>query len=176
MKLKKITKDKVKVDYLLIEGFLDIDSKYLVQKINKGVKENNNNNFNTNVKGYMTSYEYFNNDKDFLKSIYPLFDYLDSLNNIKPYYLSSSWGIKEQFSHFTEPHDHLPHYLSGIIYLNDHNQTLIFPELKKEIKPKLNSFVIFSSFLIHQTNRNITNINKYAISFNLKKEVNKNVH
>ena len=47
MKLKKITKDKVKVDYLLIEGFLDIDSKYLVQKINKGVKENNNNNFNT---------------------------------------------------------------------------------------------------------------------------------
>ena len=77
MKLKKITKDKVKVDYLLIEGFLDIDSKYLVQKINKGVKENNNNNFNTNVKGYMTSYEYFNNDKDFLKSIYPLFDYFD---------------------------------------------------------------------------------------------------
>ncbi len=176
MKLKKITQDKVKVDYLLIEGFLDINSKYFIKEIENGITKDDNNNFNTNVKGYMTSYEYFNNNKNFLKSIYPLFDYLDSLDNIKPYNLSSSWGLKENFSHFTEPHDHLPAYLSGIIYLNNHNQTLIFPELKKEIKPKLNSFVIFSSFLIHQTNRNTTDVEKYAISFNLKKGVNTNVY
>ena len=117
MKLKKITQDKVKIDYLLIEGFLDINSKYFIKEIENGITKDDNNNFNTNVKGYMTSYEYFNNNKNFLKSIYPLFDYLDSLDNIKPYNLSSSWGLKENFSHFTEPHDHLPAYLSGIIYL-----------------------------------------------------------
>ena len=176
MKLKKITQDKAKVDYLLIEGFLDINSKYFIKEIENGITKNNNNNFNTNVKGYMTSYEYFNNDKNFLKSIYPLFDYLDSLDNIKPYELTSSWGLKEDFSHFTESHDHLPYYLSGIIYLNNHNQNLIFPELNKKIKPKLNYFIIFSSFLLHKTDRNITNINKYAISFNLTKRMKENVH
>jgi hypothetical protein len=168
MKVKKITKDKVKVDYLLIEGFLNMDSKYFIKEINKGIKQNNNNNFNTNVKGYMTSWEYFNNNQEFIKSLLPLFDYLDSLDNIKPYHLTGSWGLKENFTHFTEPHDHLPAYLSGIIYLNDHSQTLLFPELNKRVKPKLNSFVIFSSFLIHKTNRNTTHKDKYAISFNLK--------
>ena len=176
MKLKKITRDKVKVDYLLIEGFLNINSEYFIKEIEKGIIRNDNNNFNTNVRGYMTSYEYFNNDKNFLKSILPIFDYLDSLDNIKPYRLTSSWGLKENFSHFTEPHDHLPCYLSGVIYLNNHNQNLIFPELNKKITPKSNSFIIFSSFLIHKTNRNITDTDKYAISFNLTKGLQTNVH
>ena len=65
MKLKNITQDKVKVDYLLIEGFLDINSEYFIKEIEKGIIRNDNNNFNTNVRGYMTSYEYFNNDKNF---------------------------------------------------------------------------------------------------------------
>tara|TARA_R100000995_G_scaffold76775_1_gene46534 strand:+ start:7 stop:537 length:531 start_codon:yes stop_codon:yes gene_type:complete len=176
VKVKKIIKDKVKVDYLFIEGSLNIDSKYFIKQINKGIENDNNNNFHTNVQGYMTSYKYFNNDKIFLKNIYPLFDYLDSLDNIKPYELTSSWGLKENFSHFTQPHDHLPYYLSGIIYLNNHNQNLIFPELNKKITPKLNSFIIFSSFLLHKTDRNITNMNKYAISFNLTKRIKENVH
>ena len=38
---------------------------------------------------------------------------------------------------------------------------------EKEFKPKRNSFILFSSFLIHKTLRNITDIDKYAISFNL---------
>ena len=167
MKIKRIIEDKVKVDYVLIDGFLNINSNYFIKEINKGIGEKNNNNFNTNVIGHMTSYEYFNNNKNFLKSILPLFDCLDSLDNIKPYNLNSAWGIREDFSHFTKAHDHSPSYLSGIIYLNDHNQTLFFPEINKKIKPKLNYFIIFSSFLTHKTIRNTTDVNKYAISFNL---------
>jgi hypothetical protein len=176
MKLKKVIENKVKVDYLFIQGNLDLDLKYFKKQIEDGIKQNNNNNFSTNVQGYMTSYGYFTNNKNFLKSIFPLFDYLDSLKNIKPYYLYNCWGLKENFSHFTESHDHDPCYLSGIIYLNNHSQTLLFPQLNKEIKPKSNSFILFSSFLVHQTNRNVTDEDKYALSFNLKKKENKNVY
>ena len=176
MKIKKIIKDKVKLDYLFIEGFLDIDSKYFIKEIDKAIQEQDNNNFKTNVQGFMTSWDYFNNNKKFLKSIYPLFDYLDSLDNIKPYELRSSWGLKEDFSHFTQPHDHLPNYLSAIIYLNNHQQMLIFPELQKTFKPKKNSFILFSSFLNHRTDRNLLDKNKYAISININHCGGKNVY
>ena len=56
MKIKRIIEDKVKVDYVLIDGFLNINSNYFIKEINKGVGEKNNNNFNTNVIGHMTSY------------------------------------------------------------------------------------------------------------------------
>jgi len=167
MQITKTLRDKVKVDYLLIEGKVDIDSNYFIKEINKGFKQQDNNNFKTNVKGHMTSWHYFNQHDTFIKTMLPLFDYLDNLEKIKPYYLDSAWGIKEGFTDYTAAHNHVPHYLSGVIYLNDHHQTLLFPELKKEFTPKLNSFIIFSSFLIHKTIRNTTNIDKYAISFNL---------
>ena len=168
MKIKEIIEDKIKIDYLLIEGSIKVDSNYFINEIDKGVNENNNKNFQTNVTGYMTSYHYFNDNQNFLKTIFPFFDYLDSLKTVKPYELDSSWGIKESFSHFTKEHTHLPNYISGIIYLNNHSQTLIFPEIKKELKPKKNSFVIFSSFLKHKAIRNISKTNKYALSFNLR--------
>ena len=167
MKLKKVTEGKTEIDYLLIEGTLDLNSQYFKTEIDKGIKQNNNNNFNTNVKGYMTSWKYFNSNKIFIKNILPLFDYLDTKSNIKQYSLTSSWGLKNSFGDYTAAHDHAPCYLSGVIYLNDHNQVLLFPEIKKQIKPTSNSFVVFSSFLIHKTNRNTTDIDKYAISFNL---------
>ena len=167
MKLKKLTKGKVKINYLLIEGTLDLNSKYFKTEIDKGIKQDNNNNFNTNVKGHMTSWKYFNNNHTFIKTVLPLFDYLDDLDNIKPYTLTSSWGLKNSFGEYSVAHDHLPWYLSGVIYLNNHNQILLFPEIKKQIKPKLNSFVVFSSFLIHKTIRNTTDVDKYALSFNL---------
>jgi len=175
MRINKIIKNKIKIDYLFIQGALDIDSDYFINEINKGIKEKENENFKTNVKGLMTSWEYFNNNANFLKVILPLFDYLDSLKNIKEYYLHGAWGIKEGFSNYTHEHDHghEPNYFSGIIYLNDHTQTLLFPQIKLKFKPILNSFVLFSSFLKHKTIRNTSNKEKYAISFNLNTRFNK---
>jgi len=167
--IKKINKieSKVEVDYLLITGYLNIDNKYFIDEIDKGIQENNNENFKTNVKGYMTSWKYFVQNINFIKVLLPLFDYLDSLENIKKCSLDSAWGIKEGFGNYTASHDHAPNYLSGIIYLNDHTQTLLFPEIKKEFQPKQNFFILFSSFLIHKTIRNTAEMDKYAISFNL---------
>ena len=175
MRINKIIKDKIKLDYLFIQGALDIDSNYFINEINKGIKEKENENFKTNVKGLMTSWQYFNNNNNFLKGILPIFDYLDSLKNIIPYCLHSAWGIKEGFSNYTHEHDHghEPNYFSGIIYLNDHTQTLLFPEIKLKFKPILNSFLLFSSFLKHKTIRNTSNKEKYAISFNLTTSFNK---
>ena len=175
MRINKIIKDKVKIEYLFIQGVLDIDSNSFINKINKGIKEKENENFKTNVKGLMTSWQYFNNNNNFLKVLLPIFDYLDSLKNIKPYYLQSAWGIKEGFSNYTQEHihGHAPNYFSGIIYLNDHTQTLLFPEIKLKFKPILNSFLLFSSFLKHKTIRNTSNKEKYAISFNLNTGLNK---
>ena len=67
MKLKKVINDKVKKDYFLIEGSLDIDSKYFIKEINKAIQKSDNNNFKTNVQGFMTPWEHFNYNKKFLK-------------------------------------------------------------------------------------------------------------
>ena len=66
MRINKIIKDKIKIEYLFIQGVLDIDSNYFINEINKGIKEKENENFKTNVRGLMTSWRYFNND-NFLK-------------------------------------------------------------------------------------------------------------
>tara|TARA_Y100001973_G_C5088086_1_gene275967 strand:- start:224 stop:739 length:516 start_codon:yes stop_codon:yes gene_type:complete len=167
--IKKINKiqSKVRVDYLFISGYLDINTEYFIKQIEKGIKENNNENFKSNIAGFMTSYKYFLQNINFLKIIYPLFDYIDSLENIKKYNLDSAWGIKQDFSNYAKEHDHNPNYLSGIIYLNNHNQTISFPELSKKYTPSINSFFIFSSFLKHKTIRNTFDESKYALSFNL---------
>ena len=118
MKINKRIKGKAKIDYILIHGVMDIDNQYFINKINDGIQQNNNENFKTNVHGYMTSWDYFLKDNNFLKTIFPLFDYLDELK-LKEYSLVSAWGLKESFSHYTMEHDHRPHYLSGIIYLKN---------------------------------------------------------
>ena len=166
MKVNKTIRSKAKIDYLLAHGVMDIDTQYFINKIDEGIQQNNNESFKTNVRGFMTSWDYFLKDNNFLKAIFPLFDYLDELK-LKEYYINSAWGLKESFSHHTIEHDHRPYYLSGIIYLQDHNQKLLFTEIKKEFKPKKNSFIIFSSFLKHKTTRNISSVDKYAISFNI---------
>ena len=93
----------------------------------------------------------------------------DNFNNKiakEAYFLKEAWGIKESFGGYTKEHCHLPSYLSGSIYLNDHDQKIYFPDIKKEIKPRKGTFVLFSSFLKHYTNRNNTNKSKYALAFN----------
>ena len=98
-----------------------------------------------------------------------LVDHLE-FNNIthESYSLLEAWGIKEGFGEYTREHCHLPHYISGSVYLNDHPQKLYFPEIKEEVEIKKGRFVLFSSFLKHYTKRNVTNENKYGIVFNFK--------
>jgi hypothetical protein len=167
MKIKKAIKSKVKRDYFFTEGYLDIDCKYFIKQIDKGVTENNNANYKTHVRGSMTSSNYFLQDMEFIKIMQPLLDYIDdSFKDAPPYRLNSAWGYKEGFGEYTREHDHGSCWLSGVIYLNKHPQRLIFPEINKEIIPEEGTFILFSPFLLHKTKRNITQKIKYGMAFN----------
>ena len=164
----KIIKSKIPRSYIFCTGKIkNIDSKYFIEKINEGCNSKDNLSYQTNVKGEMTIFKYFNNDTKFLKILFPIFDFLDTEIKAERYFLEEAWGIKNNTGSYTVMHDHSGRYISGALYLNSHDQLLEFPEINEKVKPEIGSFVIFSSFLLHGNKRNITNKTKYGISFNL---------
>jgi hypothetical protein len=167
MQIQKEIRSKIERDYFFIEGELDLNAQYFINKINENVESKNNLNYKTNISGKHTSWELFNKDKEFSIVLCQIKDFLDESKILKhKCYLKEVWGIREDFGDITREHHHLPAYLSGIIYLNNHSQKLYLPEIKKEVLPTCGKIVLFPSFLIHYTKRNITNDSKYAISFN----------
>tara|TARA_R110000751_G_scaffold99601_1_gene193156 strand:- start:119 stop:655 length:537 start_codon:yes stop_codon:yes gene_type:complete len=166
MKIQQEILSKIERDYFFIVGTINIDENYFINKIEEGIKYSSLN-FKTNVVGQMTEWKFFRGDKKFIEIIFKFLDYLDNNKITKEaYFLKEAWGIKESFGGYTKEHKHFPNYLSGSIYLNNHSQKLYFPDIKKEVEPKKGTFVLFSSFLKHYTNRNNTNKSKYALAFN----------
>ena len=164
---KEIT-SKILRDYIFITGAFDIDSKYFKKRIDEGI-QNSHLNHKTNVYGKHTDWTFFTRDTQFQTILLQLIDHLETLDvPISKFTLAEAWGIIENFGDYTRKHNHEPYYLSGVLYLNDHPQKLYFPEINQEITPKPGRFAIFSSFLQHQTKRNIKHKSKYAISFNLR--------
>lgn len=169
--IKEIEKDiKQKVFYL--EGSIDIDADYFINEIEKGIVNSKNNHL-TNIKGFMTSWEYFLNDQKFNEV------FINIINNVEyhasvdteilkhPWGLKECWGIKETKGNYTAKHEHLPSIVSGVLYLNSSKQELIFDQINVRLKPEKGKFAIFSSLLEHYTERNLEDTPKYAISFNL---------
>ena len=169
MKNTKVEKNTVKIPYVFVESYLDnLDYNYFKKKIDDGIVDPNNESFKTNVIGSMTPWKYFNNDKKFLETLFPIMDYMDFNLNPLDYHLENSWGLREGWGDYTVYHKHGTVYFSAVIYLNDHNSNLYFPELKKKVPIKKGKLVLFSSFLTHGTKRNIIKDLKYAIGFNFK--------
>jgi hypothetical protein len=170
MKVEKLIKSKIEREYFFIKGKLDIDCKYFIQKIEEGIKAENNKNYKTNVVGKMTNYSYFFNDKNFIKSILPVFDIIDSYSfkECSAYKLKEVWGLREGFSEYTKQHMHLPSFLSGAIMLNKHSQSLSFPTINEHVDSEPGNFAVFSSFLPHKNNRNLTDKIRYGLSFNIE--------
>tara|TARA_B110001454_G_C12593090_1_gene381063 strand:- start:59 stop:622 length:564 start_codon:yes stop_codon:yes gene_type:complete len=167
MKIQKELLSKIERDYLFVEATLDMDTKYLIDKIEQGINRQDNLNYKTNVKGKQTTWDFFLNDKEFSLIMFHILNYLDESPGVKlKGYLSHAWGVKQDLGDFTMEHTHQSHSMSGIIYLNDHEQKLLFPEINQEIIPRRGKIVLFSPFLKHYTKRNLSNKSKYAISFN----------
>ena len=167
MEIEKEIISQIERDYLFITGKFNLDYKYFIDKIDSNISSKDNLNYKTNVIGKQTPWNLFNNDEKFKYVLYDIFDYLYGLKNTKGYYLNASWGLREDQGDYTRIHDHLPSFLSGIIYLNKHSQKLYLPEIDQEINPDCGKLVLFSSFLKHYTKRNNINNGKYAIAFNL---------
>ena len=173
MKIEKEIISKIERDYFFIEGQLDVKNpQYFINKIEEGIKKDDNLNHQTNVRGHHTAWDCFNFDKEFQILLLQLLNYMDTLEDNQllrqQYSLWTSWGIREGFGEFSQKHHHLPAFFSGTIYLNDHPQKLFFPELNITIAPTCGKFVLFSSFFWHSTERNLTDKYKYAIPFNFK--------
>ena len=171
MKIDKEIQGNIQVPYVFFKGTLDLNAKYFMSKIDDGISEKNSH--KTNVKSDMTSWTHFTNDVEFLKIMMTLLDKIDTLNVSKTisYNLTDAWGIRQTFSNYTVPHAHNPSFLSGVIYLNNNDQHLIFPDINEKVIPRKGSFAIFSSFLKHSAKRNKTFKPKYGISFNLSYKV-----
>jgi hypothetical protein len=160
---------KIPTEYVFTTGIVDIDSRYFKKKIDQGVQTSTIN-YTTNVYGKHTEWKFFNSDEKFCIVLFQLIDHLETLNiDLEKFSLWDAWGLKEGFGDYTKRHHHDSFYFSGVLYLDNHDQTLFFPDIKQEITPKKGRFVVFSSFLEHYTKRNMKHKEKYAISFNFKK-------
>ena len=169
MKVNKVFNTKVERDCVFVTGKLNLPIDYFIQEIEKGIVADNNESFKTNLVSPMTNYEYFNNDKEMSKILLPIYDFIEqhNLNKNNDFFLHSSWGFKMGFSHYTIRHRHDRSILSGAIMLNEHDQTLYFPEIDEELKSEPGNFVLFSGFLKHYNKRNLSDNVRYGLSFNL---------
>jgi hypothetical protein len=164
MKVEKYIKAKTEIDYFFVKGNLNIDTEYFIKKIEEAPRFDHK----SNIVGLMTEWDYFAKDKMFFKQIMiPILDLLQEENFGHEYLIKDAWGFKEGFSEYTKEHSHMPCFLSGVVMLNEHPQSLMFNELKEKLDSKPGNFCIFSSFIKHGNKINSTDEPRYGLSFNL---------
>ena len=70
MKINKLIISSIVREYFFITGSVGkIDYKYFIDKIEEGITLTTNLNYKTNVIGKQTDFDYFLNDKNFIKII-----------------------------------------------------------------------------------------------------------
>ena len=168
MIINKLVNSKIEREYFFVKGKLNIDVKYFMDQIDQGCMADDNKNYQTNVVGQMTSYDYFLGNRRFAKVLMPILDLIDSykFKEIDSYTLGEAWGIRECFSDYTVKHHHLPAFLSGAIMLNKHSQLLEFDDIGEKLECEPGNFALFSSFLNHGNKRNVDDKCRYGLSFN----------
>lgn len=163
-------KTTITTEVFYLDGKIIIDADYFIKKIDEGTV-NSMNNYKTNVKGFMTSWDYFVKDNKFVKIFLDIINNLEYHSCINPclpeWEILECWGLKETTGGYTVKHEHIPCLLSGVIYLNDAEQELIFDDINIKLRPEAGRFAIFSSNLKHYTERNLEDKFKYALAFNL---------
>ena len=165
----QITKDvqrKLLREYFFIKGKINIDCNYFKEKMKIGFDENENLNYRTNVKGKMTSFKFFVNDKKFQKMVGEFNMYIDKYQNFHPYGIQDAWGFTTEPGEGTVPHDHLCLW-SGVVYLNKCDQPLVFKEIDEQVDPEEGSFALFSPWLLHGCEPNTDTVVKWGMSFNM---------
>jgi|TARA_R100000084_G_scaffold31899_1_gene12295 ectoine hydroxylase-related dioxygenase (phytanoyl-CoA dioxygenase family) len=158
---------KISRKCFFIRGKIEIDHQYFIKNIKQTCKTNVNLNYKTNVRGFMTQWNHFAQDKNFLKIIRSFMKEVDKTILFPKYICSEAWGFEVPPNNETKFHSHQEALWSGAIYLSSSSQKLIFPEINKEIKPEIGSFVIFSGFLSHGCEANEDNVSKFGLSFNV---------
>jgi len=167
MILDKEIQTSIEAPAFLFTTKLKLDFNYFKKRIEQGVDDKDNQNYNTNVDSLMTPWNYFVDDNTFHNQIcLPTMDIIQKkIRKTASFKIQNAWGIIQDINEHTKEHNHDRCFFSGVVYLNDCKQKLYFDEIEQEIIPKKGLLVLFSSNLLHYTNRN-TDTKKYAISFN----------
>ena len=142
----------------------DLDNDYFINQIKNNIDKRLS--YETNVHGKMTKWKSFNEDKKFL-DLLKLIDKNFKLDLLKECELQDSWGIMLEPDDETVMHNHEGSTASGIIYLNDCKNKIIFPQINTEIDIEKNTCLIFSSLLNHYCTPMVEDT-KFAIAFNVK--------
>ena len=169
MIISKHIQKPIELPSFFIQGKLEIDTNYFIEKIKKECEENKEHNYKSNVKGLKTGWKFFNHDLNFINVLVQLSEYVDKEKLSKPYVLMESWGIELRQFEYTIFHDHNCEW-AGVIYLNSCDQELIFPQIKQKVKPEPGTFALFSGFLEHGCNRKMDEGSKFGISFNMHEQ------
>ena len=174
--INKYIEKEIDIPIFFSECSIDItDNKdYFISKIEESINSKENNNHKTNVKGKMTPWNFFVNDQNFHNILDKGTEQILKFTKLRRSYLRSAWGIKIEKGGETIFHDHSECEFSGILYLNDTELPIHFPQLNISIVPKTGTFLLFSAILIHGTSVNKSEQPKYAIPFNFNEVKNWN--
>lgn len=130
----------------------------------------------TNVKGGMTSWTYFNNNKMFKDFIIHLINkYQVSHSNLFQYFLEkktieSAWGNEIKKGDSLKYHTHACWH--GILYLTQ-GCDLNLPELNLKITPQPGDYYIFPPEILHGFDKYVGEKNRYSLIFNIVEKEDK---
>lgn len=110
MKIEQLIKSKIERNYFFITGKAQINTKYFIDEIEKGIRDENNKSFQTNLVSEMTDWKYFLSNKKFIDVALKFNDLVEQedLTEGKRWTLQEAWGFKQSTGNYTQSHDHFP--------------------------------------------------------------------
>jgi hypothetical protein len=166
MKVIRHIEKPVEKNMFLIETQLNIDPSYFIEKIEEGIKHEDNKNYITHVQAKMTSWHFFVQDYFFVQAAKTAMNYLDENIRVVKCNLEEAWGTKMEYNDRIKEHNHYGCIVSGVLFLQNSGQELYFKELNTSVKPKVGKLILFSSLLDHGTKFSVDNKPRYSIAFN----------
>jgi len=181
--MKLIGGKKDKINWGIIKNkilFVDYTNEKVLSSLEKKIEKNliSSMTKRTNVKGEMTSWNHFINDKDFekiTKFINPyLFKFISiTRNNINAVQLVDAWGNRLNKNDYIQKHNHVVGNwasVSGNMYFSDKKPGTYFVDLKGALQPKRGRIVIFDSSEMHFVDVVKDDDPRYTLAFNMRYE------
>jgi hypothetical protein len=122
-------------------------------------------NYKTNVKGKMTSWDFFKNVPEFnnilfnIGQIFTTFPFVEMT-------LTQAWGNIIEKKDEVIMHNHRYDCVSGILYLTENGPGTYFPQFNKTVVEKIGKFIFFSSEANHSVAPSIIKQKRYTIACN----------
>lgn len=140
----------------------------LKEKIKDNCIDDNKN--KTNVKGDMTSWNFFNKDQDFktfIEDIIP--DLRKCVGPQDAFEIHNAWGniLSNEENHVAEHHHRQTSLLSGVLHLSDEGPGLYFKQFDYTLKEKFGGFALFHPETLHEVKKFKYTQPRISLAFNL---------